>query len=191
MRVLRQLGDARHVVDRLRRVAQLVVELRERLERRDVLLVEIDDVLVGVDRALGVLDLVGVDLRDGAVELDLGLALERRRDVALVGVDEVEPLPELAVVALEREVRLLVVRIDLEHLLEALRREVRLEEVLLLERRELHQDVDPLALGRDDVELRSRAPSTSSAHCSSDLVDARQAAQRLRGSRRRPRATSR
>ena len=37
LRVLRQLGDARHVVDRLRRVVELVVELRERLERRHVL----------------------------------------------------------------------------------------------------------------------------------------------------------
>ena len=115
--------------------------------------VEVDDVPVRVDRAVDVLDLVGVDLRDGAVELDLRLALERRRDVALVGVDEVEPLPELAVAALEREVRLLVVRVDLEDLLEALRREVGLEELLLLDRRELHEDVDALALGRHDVEL--------------------------------------
>ena len=105
----------------------------------DVLLVEVDDVLVRVDRPLGVLDLVGVDLRDRAVELDLGLPLERRGDVAVVGVDEVEPLAELAVVALELEVRVLVVRVDLEHLLEALRREVGLEEVLLLERREVHE----------------------------------------------------
>ena len=73
--------------------------------------------------------------------------------MAVVGVDEVEPLAQLAVVALELEVRLLVVRVDLEHLLEALRREVGLEEVLLVQRREVHQDVDLLALGRDHVEL--------------------------------------
>ena len=131
--VLRQLGDARHVVDGLRRVAQLVVELRQRLERRDVLLVEVDDVLVRVDGALGVLHLVGVDLGNRAVELDLRLALERRGDVPIVGVDEVEPLPQLAVVALELEVRLLVVGVDLEHLLEPLRGEVGLEEVLLVQ----------------------------------------------------------
>ena len=151
--VLRQLGDARHVLDGLRRVVQLVVELRERLERRDVLVVEVDDVLVRVDRALGVLDLVGVDLRDRPEEIDLRLAIERRRDVAVVGVDEVEPLAQLAVAALELEVRLFVVGVDLEHLLEPLGREVGLEEVLLVERREVHEHLDLLALGRHDVEL--------------------------------------
>ena len=104
-----------------------------------------------------VLDLVGVDLRDGAVELDLRLAIERRGDVAVVRVDEVEPLAQLAVVALELEVRLLVVRVDLEHLLEALRREVRLEEVLLVQRREVHEHLDLLALGR----ARRRAAASS------------------------------
>ena len=131
--VLRELRDARHVVDRLRRVSLLVVELRERLERGEVRVVEVDDVLVRVDRAVGVLDLVGVDLSDRAVELDLRLAVERRRDVALVDVDELRPLAQLAVAALEGEVRLLVVRIDLEDLLEPLRRDVGLEELLLVD----------------------------------------------------------
>ena len=75
---MRQVGDARHVVDRLRRIALLLVELRERFERRDVRVVEVDDVAVGVDRAVDVLDLVGVDLGDRAVELDLRSAVERR-----------------------------------------------------------------------------------------------------------------
>ena len=39
-------------IDGLRRVAQLLVELGERLEGRDVEIVEVDDVLVRVDRAL-------------------------------------------------------------------------------------------------------------------------------------------
>ena len=74
--------------------------------------------------------------------------------MTLVDVDELEPLAQLAVAALEGEVRVLVVRVDLEHLLEPRRRDVRLEELLLVDVRELHQDVDALALGRDDVELR-------------------------------------
>ena len=165
-RVLREVGDAGHVVDRLRRVVELLVELRQRVERGDVVLVEIDDVLVGVDGLLVVLDFVGVHLRDGAVDLHLRLALERRGDVAVVRVDEIEPLPQLAVAALEREVRLLVVRVDLEDLLEALRRDVRLEEVLLLQLRQVHEDLDPLALRLDDVELAlehlRRDPATGS-----------------------------
>ncbi len=44
-------------------------------------------------------------------------------------------------------------RIDLEHLLETGRGEVGLQELLLLDLRELHQDVDALALAGDDVEL--------------------------------------
>ena len=155
------------------------------------MLVEIDDVLVRVDRPLGVLDLVGVDLRDRAVELDLRLPIERRRDVPVVRVDEIEPLPELAVAALELEVRLLVVRVDLEHLLEPLRREIRLEEVLLLERREVHQDVDLLALGR-----RRRRAALSSTRDElrpllEHLVDARRARAAPGGSRASTSTTSR
>ena len=85
----------------------------------------------------------------------------------LVGVDELEPLAELPVAALEGEVRLFVVRIDLEHLLEPLRRDVRLEEVLLLDARELHEDVDALALGGHDVELALEDRARARGHCSS------------------------
>ena len=44
-------------------------------------------------------------------------------------------------------------RVDLDDLLEAHGREIRLEELLLLDARDLHEHVDALALGRDDVEL--------------------------------------
>ena len=153
LRVLRQLGDAAHVVDGLRRVVRLLVELRERLERFDVLLVEVDHVAVGVDRLVRVADLVGVHLRNGPVDLDLRPPLERGGDVPLVGVDELEPLPHLAVAASQGPVGLLVVRVDLDDLLEPLRRDVRLEELLLLQGGEVHEHVDALALGGDDVEL--------------------------------------
>ncbi len=103
--------------------------------------------------ALGVLHLVGVHLGDGTEELDLRLAIEGRRDVTVVRVDEIEPLAQLPVVALELEVRLLVVWIHFEHLLETLRRQVSLEEVLLVQRGELHEHVDLLALGRHHLEL--------------------------------------
>ena len=48
----------------------------------------VDDVAVGVDRAIDVADLVGVDLGDGEVELDLLLNVEALADVAFVGVDQ-------------------------------------------------------------------------------------------------------
>ena len=94
-----------------------------------------------------VLDLVGVDLRDRAVELDLGRALERRRDVALVGVDEIEPLTQPAVAALERDVApSSCVGSISSTCSRRVRRDVGLEELLLVDGRELHQDVDALAL---------------------------------------------
>ena len=46
-----------------------------------------------------------------------------------------------------------MVRIDLDDLLEPHRRQIRLEELLLLDVGDLHQHVDALALGGDDVEL--------------------------------------
>jgi hypothetical protein len=153
LRIGSELRHARHEVDRLLRVALLLVEPREGFERRDVGLVEIDDVAVRVDGLLDVLDLLREHLRQSGVELDLGLSLEGRADVALVGVDQLLPLPELSVVPLEGEVGLLMVGVDLEDLLEALRGEVRLEEMLLLEVRELEEDVDPLPLRGDDIEL--------------------------------------
>ena len=64
--VRREFRDPRRVLDRLRGVADLLVQLRERLERRKVLLVQVDDILVGVDRVIGVVDFVGVHLRDSA-----------------------------------------------------------------------------------------------------------------------------
>ncbi len=151
--VLRQLGDAGHVFDGLRRVVGLLVELCERLERRDVRVLEVDDVLVGVDGAFRVLDFVREHLRDGTVELDLRLSLAGRGDVAVVGVHEIEPLPELAVVSLELVVSLFVVGIDLEDLFEPLRGEIRLQELVFVQRREVRQDFDLFALGRDDLEL--------------------------------------
>jgi hypothetical protein len=149
----REVGDARHVVDRFRRIPLLLVELRERLERGDVGVLDVDDVEVRVDRALGVLDLLGVDLGGRAVELDLLLAVQRRVDVAVVRVDEVVPLPQAAVAALEGLEGALVRRVDLDDLLQAGRREIRLEEVGLLVFRDLEEHVDALALRLDDVEL--------------------------------------
>ena len=122
LRVLRQIRNPRHEVDRLGRVAELVVELGQSFQRRNVVLVEVDDVLVRVDRALCVFDFVRVDLRDRRVEVDLRLPIERRRDVAVVRIDQLEPLPELAVVALQLEVGLFVVGVDLEDLLQPLAR---------------------------------------------------------------------
>ena len=86
----------------LRRVVLLLVELGERVEGRDVGVLEIDDVEVGVDRAVEILDLLRVDLGRVPPELDLLLPIVGRVDVAIVGVDEIEPLAEAPVAALER-----------------------------------------------------------------------------------------
>jgi hypothetical protein len=73
--------------------------------------------------------------------------------VAVVRVDQVEPVAKLAVVAFELEVGIFAVRIDLEDLLQALRRKIGLEEMLLVQRRQMHQDFDLLALGGHHLEL--------------------------------------
>ena len=70
-----------------------------------------------------------------------------------------------------------MVRVYLEHLLEPRRGDVRLEEVLFLQAGDLEKEVDALALGGRDVELR-----LENAHevrpLLEGLVDARQAAHR-------------
>ncbi len=139
-----------------------------------------------------VLDLVGVDLRDGAVELDLRLALERRGDVPLVGVDEVEPLPELPVVALELEVGLLVVRVDLEDLLEPLA--AARSALRKCSSWSVARCMSTSIFSRSVVTTSSccSRTATRSGHCSRTLVDARRGRGGPGGSsrrRRRPRGT--
>src|SRR5580700_604215 len=92
-------------------------------------------------------------MRESRVQVQLDLSLQRCADVPFVSTNEIVPLAQLRVIPLERKVRLLVVGIDLEHLLQPPRREIRLEEVLFLKGGELRQKVDSLALGRDHVEL--------------------------------------
>jgi len=118
-----------------------------------VRIVDVDDVAVGVDRVIEVLHFVGVDLGHRRVELDLDRPLEGDADVPVVRVDEIEPLAQAPVAPLESDQGRLVRRIDLEHLLESCSRELGLHELLFLNRGELHQDIDALALARDDVEL--------------------------------------
>ncbi len=62
-------------------------------------------------------------------------------------------MAQLAIVAFELEVRVFVIWIDLESLLEPLRGKVRLEKVLLVQRREVQQGVDLFALRRHHLEL--------------------------------------
>ncbi len=149
----REVGDARHVLDGLGRIVLLLVELGEGLERGDEGVVEVDDVEVGVDRAIEILHLVRVDLGRLAPELDLLLAIVRGVDVPIEGVDEIVPLTEAPVAALEGLQGLLVRHVDLDHLLQADGGEIRLEELLLLDLGDLQEHVDALALGGDHVEL--------------------------------------
>jgi len=115
-----QVGDAGHVVDGLGGVALLLEELRQRFERRDVRIVDVDDVAVGVDGVVEVLDFIGVHLRHRRVELDLDRALERGVDVPVIRVDEVEPLAHTPVAALEAVERALVPAVDLDDLVKRL-----------------------------------------------------------------------
>jgi hypothetical protein len=148
-----EIGHPRHRLDGLRGVALLLVQLAQGLERRNVGIVEIDDVPVGIDGAVDVADFFRVDLGDRTVQLDLRRRAGRFADVTLVSVDQIQPLLEAAVAALQAQVGALFCVEDLERLLVALSRNVELEEMLLLVLRNFEQHLDALALGLDDLEL--------------------------------------
>ncbi|MCZ7678448.1 MAG: hypothetical protein M5U28_06620 [Sandaracinaceae bacterium] len=153
LRILREPRQLAHHVERLAVVPALLVEARERVERAHVVFVDRQDVEVGVDGPIGVVDLDGVDVADGRVALDLLRAVRGRRDVALVGLDEPVPALQVAVEPLEAAQRGLVARIDLEHLLEALGGALGLDELLLEHRAEAAEDADPLLVRGDEVVL--------------------------------------
>jgi hypothetical protein len=61
-RLTHELGEALEHLDRRGLVVGLLVEPRQRVQRLDVILVELRDVQVGVDGTVVVLELVGVDV---------------------------------------------------------------------------------------------------------------------------------
>ena len=118
--------------------------------------------------------------------------LERRGDVALVGVDEIEPLAQAPVAALERDERGLVRRVDLERPARgacAARSGLRNCSSWMLA--SLHQDVDALALGGDDVELLLEDADELRPLLRRLRVDALEAAHGERGSTASTSSTSR
>src|SRR5690606_570129 len=103
-----QLRDARHRIDRTRRIALTVVEAAKGLERGNVAVVQVDDVLVCVDGSIDVRYLVDVHLGDRAPQLDLRGRVGGLVEVPLVGADQIEPLLHAPIAALERDVRTLL-----------------------------------------------------------------------------------
>src|SRR5690606_26953418 len=126
---------------------------REGVEGLHVALVDAEHVQVAVDRTVEVRELALVDLALRLEAADLVGPVRGRLDVPLVGVDELVPVLHVAIQAGEAVEGLEVVRVDVDDLLETLRRLRVLAELLLPHLRETQEQRDALALGRDDLEL--------------------------------------
>src|SRR5262249_38757180 len=105
------------------------------------------------------------------------LSVERRVDVSVVRVDEIEPLTEASIATLETVESGLLARVDFHHLLETSGRQVGLEELLLLDVSDFHEHFDALTFRRHDVELQLKH-TREIRPLLSGLIDAFQAAQR-------------
>src|SRR5690606_9778517 len=128
----------------LRRVLDhraLVEERLEGAERAFVLWHLLNDLPVGVDRAVDVAQAMVLHLRQA--EAEVGDLVAGARDLRLLGQDPRELLPALGVLveAVERADGALVLRIELEHETVACDRLVEVLELILVDAREAEADL--------------------------------------------------
>src|SRR5690606_40619302 len=107
-----------------------VVQTTERLERSDIRVVEVDDILISIDGAIDVRHLVDVDAGNLPPQLYLRLVVGRLVDVPLVSANQIQPLLEPSIAALEGDIGPFFGRRNLQGLFEPLSRRVGLEKLL-------------------------------------------------------------
>ena len=171
---LRIVGVPRHHivdVDELLPLCELIVERREHLsgqhrlvvavddpaERLDRPLVvggELEDVAVGLDGLDGVHQLGLPEVADPEAILDLGLPLAVELDGALEDLELVGPTLRLTVETIQRQDRVVVVRLEVEDLPVGVHRQLEVREALLVDLAEHVEDLSlHLRLGRRELDL--------------------------------------
>ena len=174
--------------ERRARVARLLAQASQRLERRRVTGLLLEDALVDERRLIGRADVVGQDARLLHEKLDpAGLVVGHRR-VLLVELVEALPARERAAMPLELRQGRVVVGVEGEDELEALGRARVVEELLVVERRHALVEVDLLpGRGRDlDLLLEVREQLAVLARAVVDAVEALEGGQRRRTGPRAP-----
>src|SRR5690349_6195514 len=149
----RQLDLTLENLEEIHPAAGLLEQAIERLDGLEVLRVELEDGLIGLDGPLGIAELAVVDLAED--EVHLLLFLDGRGELRLLAVNVLEAVPTLEpdIEPLERLDGHAVILVEGEHLPEDRNGVVRALEYVLVNLRRLEQKLFLLGHALDDVGL--------------------------------------